>query len=511
MLGHRTLNVEDYLTILKRRWWIIVIPAVILPIIGIGITFFIPPDYVSETLVLIDQQKVPDEFVRSVVSQNLDSRLASMKEQILSRSQLQPIIEKYNLYADQHMSMDGRIELARTKIKIDPIHSEISGAGGLPGFKIYFHASDPHTAQQVCAEITSLFTGANLRQRQQAAEGTTDFLKEQLDEAKRTLDDQDAKLAAFQSQYFGMQPTDEANNVSVLTTLRSQLDATTQAIAQLEQTKQITEALLAQQPPATSASGAAVQSPQVQQKELEALLAKKADLTLRYQPDYPEVKEVNREIANLQKEMAAAPVAPPVAAPSVPSTNPAESARVQNIKLSLQSITFQIQSKQKEQDQIQQQIRTYQSRIIATPQVEAQYKQLTRGAETSLALYNSLLTQTNAAKEATALENRQEGESFRLLDESNLPESPDWPKQSVFTGGGLAAGLTLGLLIVALLEYRDTALRTERDVWEFTQLPTLAIIVWSGEVADIRPSRFSRLKRVFSRKPSKELIADSSG
>ena len=308
-----------------------------------------------------------------------------------------------------------------------------------------------------------------------------------------------------------MQPTDEANNVSVLTTLRSQLDATTQAIAQLEQTKQITEALLAQQPPATSASGAAVQSPQVQQKELEALLAKKADLETRYSADYPDVREVNREIANLQKEMAAAPVAPPVAAPSVPSTNPAESARSQNIKLSLQSITFQIQSKQKEQDQIQQQIRTYQSRIIATPQVEAQYKQLTRGAETSLALYNSLLTQTNAAKEATALENRQEGESFRLLDESNLPESPDWPKQSVFTGGGLAAGLTLGLLIVALLEYRDTALRTERDVWEFTQLPTLAIIVWSGEVADIRPSRFSRLKGVFSRKPSKELIADSSG
>ena len=95
MLGHRTLNVEDYLTMLKRRWWIIVIPAIILPIIGVGITFFIPPDYVSETLVLIDQQKVPDEFVRSVVSENLDSRLASMKEQILSRSQLQPIIEKW--------------------------------------------------------------------------------------------------------------------------------------------------------------------------------------------------------------------------------------------------------------------------------------------------------------------------------------------------------------------------------------------------------------------------------
>ena len=113
------------------------------PIIAIGITFFIPPKYVSETLVLIDPQKVPDEFVRSVVNQNLDSRLASMREQILSRSSLMPIIDKYNLYADQHLTLDGRIDLARNSIKIEPIHSEINGGDGLPGFKIYFTASDP--------------------------------------------------------------------------------------------------------------------------------------------------------------------------------------------------------------------------------------------------------------------------------------------------------------------------------------------------------------------------------
>jgi len=510
MLGHRTLNMEDYLTILKRRWWIIAIPTIIFPMIAIGITFFIPPRYISETLVLIDQQKVPDEFVRSVVNENLDSRLASMREQILSRSQLQPIIDKYNLYADQKMTMDGRIDLARTNIDILPIHSEINGGRGLPGFKIRFTASDPHTAQQVCEEITTLFTKANLRQRQEAALGTTDFLKEQLDEAKRTLDDEDAKVAAFESQYFGEQPSDEANNVSVLSTLRSQLDATTQAISDLEQAKQLNEAMLAQ-PQSTPAFATAVQSPQVQQKELDALTARKADLETRYHADYPDVKEVDRQIAKLQKEMAEAPAAPPPATPTTPSVNPADTVRAQNIKIAIQAINLKIQNKQKEQEQIQQQIHTYQSRIIATPQVEAQYKQLTRDAQTSQSLYSSLLAQNNTAKEATALENRQEGESFRLLDEANLPESPSWPKQSVFVGGGLASGLALGLLIVALLEYKDTALRTERDIWDFMQLPTLAIIAWSGDVADLRPSKPSRPKRTFSRKPSKELVADSSG
>src|ERR1700731_3104025 len=123
MLGHRALNIEDYLGILKRRWWIIAIPTIILPILAIVATFFITPKYVSQTLVLIDQQKVPDDFVKPVVSQDLDSRLASMKEQILSRSSLQPILEKYNLYGDQRLNMDERIVRVQKDVDIQPIRS----------------------------------------------------------------------------------------------------------------------------------------------------------------------------------------------------------------------------------------------------------------------------------------------------------------------------------------------------------------------------------------------------
>jgi uncharacterized protein involved in exopolysaccharide biosynthesis len=184
---------------------------------------------------------------------------------------------------------------------------------------------------------------------------------------------------------------------------------------------------------------------------------------------------------------------------------------VQKARADLRGIALAIQNKQKEIEGLQEQIRTYQSRIQSTPEVEEQFKQLNRDYQTSLTFYNSLLTQSQQATEATALENRQEGESFRLLDEANLPEAPIYPKQSVFAAGGFAMGLTFGLLIVALLEYRDTALRTERDIWAFTQLPTLAVLIWSGDVANIKPSRLARLKRLFSRKPPKELLADAQG
>jgi polysaccharide chain length determinant protein (PEP-CTERM system associated) len=498
MLGHRALNVEDYMAILKRRWWLIAIPTFILPVLAVIATLYIPPQYVSQTLVLIDQQKVPENFVPSVVTEDINSRLASMKEQILSRSSIQPIIEKFSLYDDQHLSMDDRITLARKSIDIQPITSEIARSNGLPGFKIFFTARDAHTAQEVCAEITTLFTGANLRSRSEAAEGTTDFLKEQLNSAKRTLDDQDAKLAAFQREHFGMLPEDEANNINILSTLNTQLDASTQALSRMEQDKSYMDTMLAQQ--AASSPGAA--SPQTDEKQLQDLLAQQATLSQHYMPSYPGLVTINRQIADLRRKMAQTPATPSSAASSTASGRN-DSASVQDLRARIRAADIGIQAKRAEQAQLNKQIHAYQGRIQSSPQVEEQFKELTRDTQTSQALYDSDLTKLNQSQMATDLEHRQEGETFSLLDEANLPDSPTYPKRRVFASGGLAAGLFLGLLLSALLEYRDTALRSERDVWAFTKLPTLAVIAWSGEVADRKPGKFARLKRLFSRKPSK--------
>src|SRR5260370_4897340 len=115
MLGHRALTLQDYTTILKRRWWIISFPAIIFPIIGFGISYLVQPEYMSQTLVLVEQQKVPESYVKAVVTEDLSGRLASMKGQILSRSRLQPIIERFNLFANSRLSMDDRIDLTRRR------------------------------------------------------------------------------------------------------------------------------------------------------------------------------------------------------------------------------------------------------------------------------------------------------------------------------------------------------------------------------------------------------------
>ena len=137
--------------------------------------------------------------------------------------------------------------------------------------------------------------------------------------------------------------------------------------------------------------------------------------------------------------------------------------------------------------------------------VEEEYKEVTRDHETALQFYNTLLTKMNESSMATALEQRQQGEQFRVMDAPNLPDAPTSPNRLVFAGGGLAGGLFMGLLIAALLEYRDTSLRNERDIWAFTKLPTLAVISHiDGLPQTAKPS--SRWK-LFSRSTTARLKA----
>jgi polysaccharide chain length determinant protein (PEP-CTERM system associated) len=488
MLGHRKLNVDDYVAILKRRKWLIILPIIVFPIISFGFTFLIPAEYVSQTLVLIEEQKVPDDLVKPVISTSLDSRLASMREQILSRSRIQPIIDRYNLFAGRGMSMDDRVETTRKNIAIKPIQSSISRAGGLPGFFISFTAGDARTAQLVCGEITSLFVGENLKQRETSSEGTTDFLKGQLDDAKRNLDDHDAKLADFQRKYVGSLPGDQEPNINMLTSLNTQLEASNQAIAQLQQQKTYQEALLTQQlqaqPVVTNSSGVVVAGPGAEQNELQTLLAQEADLTLHYTADYPDVIAVRRKIADLRKKIAAtsAPTPSGSTASSTTTASRNDSEAVRQLRAQVRAADVGIQEKQREQGVIQRTISNYQSKIQSNPQIEEEYKELTRDYETAERFYDTLLTKMNQAKMATDLERRQQGEQFRVMDEPNLPDGPTYPRRWLFVMGGLAAGAAFGLIISAFLEYKNTALRTERDVWAFTQLPTLAVIAYSGEL-----------------------------
>ncbi len=504
MLGHRTLGLEDYTAILKKRWWIIAIPALILPIVAYAASYLVDPQYLSQTLVLVEQQKVPDNYVKPVIEEDLTGRLASMREQILSRSRLEPIITRFNLFAGQKATMDDRLDAMRKAIEIKPIQSAMTR--GVPGFFISFKASDPRTAQAVCGEITSMFVNENLKSREQSAQGTTDFLKSQLADAKRSLDEQDAKLAKFQQEYVGKLPGQEEPNMNMLNSLNTQLDAATQALARMQQDLSYGQTILAQQTREFQTPETQRMAPQAQQQELQQLLSQQDELTARYTADYPDVVTIKRKIADLRHEMAQAPAAPVAPVSSAPRSDPPS---LVQLRAQIRAEELGITQKKHDQAAVEGQIRVYQDRISSSPLVQEQYKTLTRDYQTAQESYDSLLKNMQQAKMATDLELRQQGEHFSVMDEPNLPDAPSSPKRPVFAAGGLAFGLMLGLSVVALLEYRNTAMRSERDVWAFTKLPTLATI---SLLQDVTPASPKIKRRLFGRgAPAAPSAANAGG
>ncbi len=475
MLGHRELTMEDYTDILKRRIWLILASALTFLAIGVALTFVLHPQFQSQTMILIEEQKVPEDYVKPVVEQDLSSRLASMKEQILSRSRIEPIIRQYDLFDGKNASMDDRVALMQKAIGIKPIQSNQDR--GMPGFSVTFTAADPRIAQKVCGEITSIFISENLSSRQASAEGTTEFLRQQLNDSKKSLDDQEAKLAAFQQKYFGRLPDQEQSNTNTLQTLTTQLEAVTQSLSRQQQDVTFLQAMVAQQTHENqvpqSELPAAINDDR--KAQLNALIQQRQVLQAQYTPDHPDVVEVSRKIAQLQDEIArsgssstTAPAAAPISRPDTP--------QLQQLKAQLRGAQQAMADGKAEQTRLEEQVKTYESRIESSPEVEEQYKQITRDHDTALEFYNSLLKKMNESSMATALEQRQQGEQFRVMDAPNLPQEPIFPNRIRFAGVGLVGGIFLGFALAGLLEYRDTSVRNERDLWAFTKLPTLAVI-----------------------------------
>lgn len=476
-MTQRELTPQDYIAILRRRWVPIVIFALIGPPIAYGVSRILPDRYKSQTLVLVEQQTVPSDFVKPVDTSDISQRLASMQQQILSRSRLEPIIRQFGLYPKDisRKPMEELVAKLQKAIEVTPILPMAeTRANNLPGFYVNVTLDNPRTAQDVCTTITSMFIEENLHDRQQHSEDTTQFLAQQLADAKAKLDEQAAKLAAFESRNLNSLPDEEKTNVNLLTGLTSQLDAATQALARAQQDKSFAESMLTQQIAAWQASqgGAA---PETLQQQLSSLQADLTRLEARYTEDHPDVIKAKNDIAALKKKIADSETqkTPDFGNPLKPTVEPQQIAQ---LRAQIHTSDQVIVERTREQDQIKQQIKVLQDRIQSSPAIEQQYKELTRDDQTALEFYNDLLKKRDQSAMASDLERRQEGEQFRVLDPANLPDRPSFPNRPLFAAGGFAGGLALGLGLAFVLETRDTSLRTERDVEFSLHLPVLALI-----------------------------------
>jgi polysaccharide chain length determinant protein (PEP-CTERM system associated) len=478
MIVQREFTVEDYLGILRRRWWVFVVPAVLFSIGAYTISLFLASRYMSETVVLVEQPAVPDSVVKPVIGGDANERLTTMQEQILSRTRLQQIIEKFGLYKAEtgRTSMEDMVARLRKSITVSAVRPMAeTRASGLPGFTVSVVASQAYTAQQICTEITSFFMQQNVLIREHKTEDITQFLTKQLSDSKRKLDEQDAKLADFQRRYMGELPDEMPANLSLLTGLSSQLEATSQALNRAQQDKMFVESMLQQEKPAQRLAHIS-SDPDTLHKQLAVLQEQLAALRAQYTENHPDVRRAKKDLAELEKRIRDSAAVQDAPAENTTVEEPIETAQSKQLKAQLYQINLTIKNKTAEQAKIQQEIGNVQAKLKLTPAIGQEYKALTRDYQTAANVYNELLRKQSDSEMASDLERRQQGEQFRVLDPPSLPQKPTYPNRPAFGVGGFMAGLALGLGIVALLEFQDTTFRSERDVERVLKLPTLAMI-----------------------------------
>src|ERR1700693_1689137 len=476
MAANRELNSTDAKRVLRRYWWILPISTVLITLVGWVLSNVLPKRYTSQTMVLVEEPSVPSKYVEPVGTDDLNHRLATMQEQILSRSRLQPIIEKLNLYPEDRgrVHIDDLVDRLRSAIPVKPVESmQGTGPHPLPGIYLAAPFDTPQLPQQVCTEIPSMFLAQNARQTEQQATRTTSFLGEQLAEAKKKLDQEDAKLADFKRQHPGSLPEDTQTNLGFLMGSNSQMEANTQNLSRAQQEKAFNESLLQQEEANWKTRTTGGPNPDSADQQLTLLQDQLATLRSRYTPDHPDVIKTESQIAELKKRMAE----PPKPAPSnVTAQSTHEPPQIQLLRAKLKQDDLTIANLMREQAQIRSQSAQLQGRMQATPMVEQQYKEITRDHQTASDIYNELLKKSQSSSMDGDAVRKQDSEQFRVYDPPNLPQDPSFPKKPYFLGGGAVGGLLIGFGILFLLVMTDKTIHSEHDAELFLHLPVLTVV-----------------------------------
>lgn len=483
------LDIQRYFDIVRRRHLYFLIPLLLGWLLVWGASFALHSRYKSSTLILVEGSTMPRNYVVPNVSDDLQDRLQSIMQQILSRTRLLFIVNKLDLYRgkNDHMTPDDMVNQMRKDIGVELIHD--SQGSGITAFRISYSADNPHVAQEVTRELTNLFITANLKVRQQESEDTTDFLQGQLESARSALADQEEKVRQFEAAHEGELPTQQESNLQILAGLQAQLQSEQDSLNNANQQRAMDEALLAQyraaHGPARTENGIPLDLAAVDQ-QLEKLRAQLADLRSRYTDSYPDVQTVKNQIARTEvqreqvlaaeKTKAKAAKQADEGAGAHDTTEGVPSAEMVQLQGQLQANQLEINSREQAITALKDRINSYQARLDATPASEQQLADLTRGYDQSKANYDDLLKKKEESQMATSMEEMQQGERFTILDPPSLPVKPDFPNRLKFCAMGLGFGFALGLITVAGFEFFDDRLHTEHQIKDLLPVPVISEI-----------------------------------
>jgi len=532
--------------IIRRQKILFLVTFVAIFLLSTIIAFILPPVYRSQSTILVEEQQIPQEFVKSTITSYVEERLQVITKQILSRPRLLEIINQFNLYADMRdrFTTEEIVKKMRNAISFEMINTDVTDRRtGRPttatiAFSLAYEGKDPSTVQKVASKLTSLYLEANLKTREQRASNITTFLEQERKNLKNRIDEKEAKISQFKQQHGQELPEYQSVNRQNLTRLNQKLDQISMQIRSQQERKIYLEGQLANIDPlmpTVTEEGKTVMSPRERLKYLRLQLI---SLQAQLSDKHPDVKKMKSEIAELEAKVGdtndsrekikqlkdrenrlailkgkLGPRHPDViklekeikllkakvknlqaqTAVSTAGENNPENPAYISLKTQIASAEMEIKSLNQEKKQLEEKINRYQHFIDNAPPVEKEYNDLIRDLKADQLKYQEIMSKLMEAKVSQGMEESQQAERFTIIDPALTPEKPAKPNRLAIVLIGFVLALGAGVGLSAIRESLNDAVKTETELGNLTSLPVFTSIPLMESDDELRQKRNKKL------------------
>ncbi len=493
----RVLDVEDYIDILRRhRSWILG-PVFVGIVIGVVSAYLWQDSYRAEGTIRVVPPQVSARLLQTNVSEEMASRISAIQLDIMGRSVLLNLIQTHNLYPDERKRLptEDVIEKMRKGIYIGQITGINRGAKTGSAFTVSFSYHDKRLAQKVCAELITRFVDESTRSRSTQSLVTTEFFRDQLEMAKRELDEIDTKLTQFRQMNMGQLPEQESAIIGRMSALESALQNVNNSMSRVNQEKlQLETNLRVLRDQANAIAETPVQAAAANvrddrlgplDREISQLENSLMSLRERYRDNHPDVARVETLLAQKKKQREGVLNEMDAKRADIEKSRPASTqaripgelaASIARVESALKAKDMEMADLQKQLHDSRARINNLQSRLEASPAAAQEFIQLMRDRELAQQKFAAMSAKMQVSSLATDLENRKQGETLEVLEQPILPAEPYAPKREFIILGGLFAGLAVGIALASGREIRDTSLKNLKDVRAYTRLTVLGSI-----------------------------------
>jgi len=470
-----TIKIGYYLRLVSKHRWLLIIPFCIAMVAGMYFAVTLSKIYEARTLILVVPQRVPSNYVRSIVTTDIDARIKTISQEILSRSNMEKFIEKYGLFSDPKydgMFLEDMVESLRKRINVRVNKRD--------AFSITFKGSHPKTVMKITNDLAGSFIQGNIRVRESQAIGTSEFLADELQTMKNRLEEVEQNLREYRRQYMGELPEQLDANLRILERLQMQLSEREVALRD-EKSRLITlEGQITVNRQILMESGGVVSvSDNGEGSSLAQLKAQLAGLQSNYTDRHPDVVKLKSQIADLESKYQSGELKSSGAPQSNSSGDPAVrlvSSTITELLRQRVEVTGEIKNIGMDMAKIKRQLTDYQVRVERTPQREQELMTLNRDYNNMRESYTSLLNRKLEAEISVNMEKKQKGEQFRIVDHAVLPQKPVSPDARKLFLLSVAASLGFGAGLIFLLDFLNTSLKQPKDLETEFGLSVLASI-----------------------------------